>query len=321
MQDVALVERSAADLVQIPSDAELASAASYAAASRSDATRRAYASDWSDFCSWCSARGLDPLPARPDTLAAYLASLADAGRKVTTIRRRVAAIGCAHKLKSFPNPAEAAVARATLDGIGRRLGCAPAKKAALTVDLVAKAVRKIPDDLTGLRDRALILVGFAAALRRSELVALDRADVRPHPKGLVILVRRSKTDQRGEGRTKAIPHGRRLHVQAALDAWLAAARITSGPVFRGVRGSTVLPGRLCTKQVARIVQARAAGIGLDPTSFGAHSLRSGLITSAADSGASLQAIANHAGHAKLDTTMGYVQVQDAFASSPAKKFL
>lgn len=321
MQGKALIETSASNLAQVSENNELASVARYAAASRADATRKAYASDWRDFESFCLDRGMTVLPSDPETLAVYLASMADAGRKVSTIRRRVVAIACIHKLAGLANPADAGLPRATLDGIERRLGTAPAKKAALTADLVAKALRKIPDDLTGLRDKALILVGFAAALRRSELVALDRVDIRQHPKGLLVVIRRSKTDQKGEGKTKAIPHGRRLHVAAALDAWLTAAGITSGPVFRGVRGTTVLADRLCTKQVARIIQARAGAIGLDPSSFGGHSLRSGFITSAADSGATLQSIANHAAHAKLDTTLGYVQVQDAFANSPGKKFL
>jgi integrase len=171
-----------------------------------------------------------------------------------------------------------------------------------------KALRKIPEDLTDLRDRALILIGFAAALRRSELVALDIGDIARHPKGLVITVRPSKTDQAGAGFTKAIPHGRKLGAVRALEAWLAAACITVGPVFRGVRGTRVR--RLCAHQVARIVQKRAAAVGLDPT-----------LSSAADHGASLQAIADHAAHKKLDTTRGYVQVADAFRDHSGKRFL
>lgn len=321
MQGKALVEAGRAGLVQKSLDNYAGSVAKFVASSRADATRAAYNSDWRDFADFCERHGAAAMPAEAGTLASYLAHLADSGRKVSTIRRRVVAIGAFHRLASQPNPAIEPVVRQTLDGIERRLGAAPTKKAAMTVDLVSKAVRKIPEDLTGLRDRALILIGFAAALRRSELVALDRSDIRPHPKGLVVLIRRSKTDQRGEGKTKAIPHGRRLHVSAALDAWLAAAKITEGPIFRGVRGPTVLSERLCTKQVARIIKARAAAIGLDPDSFGGHSLRSGFITSAADNGASLQNIASHAGHAKLDTTLGYVQVTDAFVNNPGKKFL
>jgi integrase len=206
-------------------------------------------------------------------------------------------------------------------GIARTIGSAPCKKAALTADLLAKLMRRIPPDLAGLRDRALILVGFAGAFRRSELVALDVSDIERHPKGIVLTVRRSKTDQEGRGKVKAIPHGRKLGVVAALDAWIAAAQITSGPLFRGVRGNRVLAEPLCTRQVARIVKARVKAIGLDPTLFAGHSLRSGYISTAADHGASLQSIASHAGHEKIDTTMGYVQVREPFRDHSGKSFL
>jgi integrase len=112
-----------------------------------------------------------------------------------------------------------------------------------------------------------------------------------------------------------------LKVIAALDAWIAAARIADGPLFRGVRGNFVMPDRLNDKQVARIVKARAATAGLDPAIFSGHSLRSGFITTAADHGASLQSIADHAAHAKIDTTLGYVQVADAFRNHSGKGFL
>jgi integrase len=261
------------------------------------------------------------LPAAPATVAAYLGALASAGAKVSTVRRRCAAIADAHRRNGHDNPASHAGVKATLAGIARTLGAPPEKKAALTADLLAKALRKIPEDLAGLRDRALILIGFAAALRRSELVALDVNDIARHPKGLAVTIRRSKTDQAGVGKTKAIPHGRKLHAVRALEAWLAAAGITSGPVFRGVRGTRVRGVRLCAHQVARIVQKRAAAVGLDPTLFAGHSLRSGYISSAADHGASLQAIADHAAHKKLDTTRGYVQIADAFRDHSGKGFL
>jgi len=195
------------------------------------------------------------------------------------------------------------------------------KKAALTADLVAKAVRKIPTDVLGLRDRALLLLGFAGAFRRSELVALDVADIERHPKGLIVHLRRSKTDQAGEGKIKAIPHGRRLRAVEAIDAWLAAAGISEGPLFRAVIPGGIAPGRLAPQRVARIVKRRSKAIGLEPKLFSGHSLRSGFITSAADHGASLAAIAKHAGHEKLDTTMGYVQVADAFRDHSGKGFL
>jgi integrase len=227
-------------------------AAEFIAASKAAATRRAYA----DFAAWCADHGQVDLPAAPATVAAYLGALATAGTKASTVRRRCAAIGDVHRRAGHDNPAAHAGVKATLAGIARTLGSAPAKKTALTADLLAKALRRIPEDLAGLRDRALILIGFAAALRRSELVALDVADIAHHPKGLVITIRRSKTDQAGAGFTKAVPHGRKLGAVRALDAWLAAAGIGAGPVFRGVRGTRVLGRRLCAHQVARIVQKR-----------------------------------------------------------------
>jgi integrase len=170
----------------------------------------AYASDWRDFVAWCADHEQIDLPAAPATVAAYLGALASAGTKVSTVRRRCAAIGDVHRRAGHDNPAAHAGVKATLAGIARTLGSAPTKKTALTADLLAKALRKVPEDLAGLRDRALILIGFAAALRRSELVALDVADIARHPKGLAVTVRRSKTDQAGVGYTKAIPHGRKL---------------------------------------------------------------------------------------------------------------
>lgn len=295
-------------------------AADFAQNSKAASTRRGYAADWRHFQAWCEAVGQVALPAAPATVAAYLGALAQHS-KVKTIERRCAAIRHFHVAARHGNPAAHAGVKATLDGIRRTLGVAPTKKAALTAELIAKAVRKIPSDLAGLRDRAVILIGFAAALRRSELVDLKVNDVTRHAKGIVLTLRRSKTDQVGAGVVKAVPHGHKLKAVAALDAWLAAAKIADGPLFRGVRGDRVFLGPLADRQVARIVKKRCAQIGLDPTSVAGHSLRSGFITSAADAGAELATIAKHAGHAKIDTTLGYVQVADAFRDHAGKKFL
>lgn len=295
--------------------------AEFITASKAKATRSAYESDWRDFAAWCQSHGLAELPANPETVATYLGAMATAGRKFSTISRRCAAIAFFHRSAGADNPTSHPGVKAVLSGIARTIGAAPNKKAALTAAPLERVLRKIPDDLAGLRDRAILLIGFAAALRRSELVALDVADVSRHPKGIVLTLRRSKTDQTGEGKTKAIPHGKKLHPVGALDAWTAAASIASGPIFRAVRGNRVLTGRLHPKQVARIVKARAQAAGLDPKVFAGHSLRSGFITTAADHGASLQSIADHAAHEKLDTTLGYVQVADAFRDHSGKRFL
>lgn len=312
------------ELVPAPNSALTAAietAAEFAQAAKSKNTLRAYAADWRHFEQWGAYNKIVIAPAQPATIAAYLGALAAAGARAKTIERRCAAIRHFHRAAGYDNPVDHPGVKATLQGIRRTIGTAPRKKAALTADLVAKAVRKIPSDLAGLRDRAIILLGFAAALRRSELIALDVADIERHAKGIVVTLRRSKTDQAGAGTVKAVPHGHRLKAVAALDAWLAAAQISDGPIFRGVRGGDVSPERLCDHQVARIVKKRAAQVGIDPSSVAGHSLRSGFITSASDAGAELATIAKHAGHAKIDTTLGYVHVADAFRDHAGKKFL
>lgn len=299
-----------------------AAVAVFIRASQADNTQRAYAADWRAFETWCLDNRKDSLPADPLTVAAYLAALAEnRGRKLSTIRRRCAAIAHMHRSNDYESPTSHAGVKATLNGIARTLGARPAKKAALTVELVARTIRKVPTDVLGLRDRALLLLGFAGAFRRSELVAIDVTDIARHARGLVVTIGRSKTDQLGAGMVKAIPHGKRLRVAEAIDAWLIAARIVDGPVFRALRGQRVLPTRLTARQVARIVKKRAAAAGLDPALFAGHSLRSGFLTSADDHGASLTKAADHAGHKKLDTTRGYMQTGDAFRDHAGKKFL
>lgn len=167
MQGKPPVETGRAVALRKPGFSGLERAAEYAAASRSTATRRTYASVWSNWVRFCEERGFADLPAQPDHVAIFIAELADNGRKVATIRQHLTAIGSAHRLSGHANPTQVAAVKLTMDGIERKLGTAPLKKAAMTVDLVAKATKKIPDDLTGLRDRALIMLGFAAALRRS----------------------------------------------------------------------------------------------------------------------------------------------------------
>jgi site-specific recombinase XerD len=331
-----------------PLVAAIDAAAAFAANSQAANTRRAYASDFKRFSSWCDSVRQPALPAAPETVAAYIGALAARGAKVKTIERRLTAIGDRHRRAGFDNPAAHPGVKATLSGIRRTLGVAVTKKAALTAELVAKATSPRAFGLVGgksarlidLRDRALILIGFAAALRRSELVDLNVNDIARHPKGIIITLRRSKTDQAGAGTVKAVPHGHKLKAVAALDAWLAAlaradterradglvaggigAPLNDSALFRGVRGTIVKQTRLCDRQVARIVKKRAAQIGLDAAAFAGHSLRSGFISSAADAGADLNKIADQAGHAKLDTTRGYVQVADAFRGHAGRKFL
>src|SRR5215207_3258146 len=288
--------------------------------SHANATRRGYESDFADFSAWARAMDLAPLPAEPAAVAGYLASCVDRKLKSSTIARRVAAIAYYHRHEET-SPTKSAGVRAVLKGIRNKLGTAPSKKAPLTDALVAKAVKKIPDGtLIGTRDRAVVLLGFAAALRRSELVALDVEDIERRPEGLILRIRRSKGDQTGAGQIVAVPNGNKLRPVEALNTWLKEAGIRSGPLFRGVaKGGRLLPDRLSDRQVARIVKIQAKRLRLDPDLFAGHSLRSGYATTAGR--ADLAGTAAHLRHAKIDTTRGYIQEADAFANHSGRKFL
>jgi site-specific recombinase XerD len=295
-----------------PAD-ELELALQFARAEKSDASRRAYRSDFHVFSRWCDARNLSPLPAAPATLAAFLASEARRGTKPSSITRRIAGIRHAHLLAGHESPTRAEMVEATLRGIRRTIGAAPKRKAPLTADRVQAMVEAPPDNLTGLRDRALLLIGFAGALRRSELVGLDVADVIQTKAGLRLHVRKSKTDQERQGVTVAIAPGGSTCPIDALNKWLAAAGIDHGPVFRQIlRGSRVANERLSDRAVAEIVKTYANRIGLDPALFSGHSLRAGFLTSAAQRGASVFKMMEVSRHRSMDTLSGYIRDAESF---------
>jgi site-specific recombinase XerD len=204
-------------------------ARAFALAEKSLATRRAYKSDFRHFTGYCGDRGASPMPAAPDLVCAYLASLATAGAKASTIGRRAAAIRYAHRLAGHEPPTNVESVRATLRGIRREIGTAKTHKAPATADRVVDMLRAIPDTLIGKPDRALLVLGFAGAFRRSELVALTVADLVDAEGGLRVIIRYSKTDQEGQGQEIAIPHGSRLRPVEAVRAWLAAAACAGNP--------------------------------------------------------------------------------------------
>jgi site-specific recombinase XerD len=293
--------------------AALESAADLARAEKSAATKRAYGSDFAIFRAWCAEHGLCALPADPAAVAAFIAAEVGRGVKCSTIGRRVAGIRYSHKLPGFESPTDDERVKAVVRGTRRTRGVAPVKKAAATSDKVLAMVAGGERDLAGKRDRALLLLGFALAARRSELVALDFADLEECPEGLCITIRRSKTDQEGAGTVVAVCRGAIACPVAAVADWLAAANIAEGPVFRPVgKGGRLLPNRLTPQSVALIVKAYAKRLGLDPSAFSGHSLRSGFLTSAAARGASLFKMMDVSRHKSVDTLRGYVRDADAF---------
>ena len=255
---------------------DLAAAIDLAKAEKALSTRKAYGTDFRIFKGWCDARQVAALPAAPETVAAFLAAQSGSGTKPSTISRRVAAIRYAHKLAGVPTPTDAEGVKATVRGIRRTHTVAKVRKAPAVSAKVLAMVAAAPGGLTGLRDTAVLLLGFAGAFRRSELVALDVADIAETETGLLVTIRHSKTDQEGEGETIAISRGDRACPLKALRAWLEAADIESGAIFRPINKSGVVaPGRLSDRSVANIVKAYAERAGLDPAVFSGHSLRAG----------------------------------------------
>jgi site-specific recombinase XerD len=294
--------------------APLRLAADFARASKAPATQAAYGSDFHIFEVWCRARGLCALPATAAALCGFLADEATVGRRASTLGRRLAAIRYFHRAAGHDSPTSDEAVKATLSGIRRTIGAAPVRKRAATSDMVI-AMSATGTSLRALRDRAIILLGFAGAFRRSELVALDVEDIEEAPEGLWITIRRSKTDQEGLGRKVAIPRGEIACPVAALRAWLDAARITQGAIFRHVfnkRAQRVTDKRLAARNVATIVKAAAAKLGLEAAAFAGHSLRAGFVTSAVKRGANLIKITDVTGHRSLEMLKTYSRDAEAF---------
>jgi integrase len=318
MHDLITIEPSIGALTTSEIDATMA----YAAAEKSHATHRAYAFDWKNFEVWCLARGACSLPAHQGLVAAYLSHLAQSGRKASTIGRRAAAIGHKHKLAGYEPPTTSEGVKAVIRGIRRTIGAAKQGKAPATADLIGKMLALCGDTVIGKRDRALLAFGFAGAFRRSELCALEVADLTETPDGLMVLIRRSKGDQEGQGQEVAIPRGYRLRPVEAVQTWLTAAEISQGPVFRAVaRGSRISDAPLMPDSVARIVKGYAVRVGLDPAGYSGHSLRSGFLTSAAETGASIWKLSEVSRHKSLDTLRGYVRRVDLFKEYAGAAFL
>ena len=344
-----------ADLIPLGADhlpaalaADAESAKRFAQAARSDATLRAYRSDWADFAAWCGERQLVAMPATPETVALYIASRAESGPegddgrptaplKVATLERRLAAISQAHRLAGVESPAlrSREPLHSVWAGVTRTLGTAREKVApALAADVVAMAavcdeavrlgevLEEAPPGLAlrAKRDKAMLLLGFAAALRRSELAAVRTEHLSFTPDGLRLLIPKSKSDQEGAGQVVGVAYGSRAETcpVRAVRSYLAAAgreladqgrsSPLSGAVFRSVDrwgrlGRKAITGRT----VANVVKEHAAAAGLDPTLYAGHSLRAGFATTAARAGKPDRAIQKQTRHKSAAMLAEYVR--------------
>ena len=300
-------------------------AAAYARGSRAAATWRAYEADWRAFEAWCRAVKLAPLPATAHTVALYLSAEAKLGRAPSTLGRRLAAIRLMHIGARHPSPHDAIEVAEVMRGIRRAWKRPPQQKAPAVDEDVKRMVDAVePQTLRGLRDRALLLVGFAGAFRRSELIALDVEDLVERPEGLAVRIAHSKTDQDGQGAVIAIPrvpHSPYCPVQAVLD-WQVVAGITTGALFRRLyRGDRVGRARLTAQSVALVIKRLATRAGLDADRYAGHSLRSGFLTSAARARASIFKMADQSRHKSLDVLRAYVRNEERFEDHAAKGLL
>jgi site-specific recombinase XerD len=312
------IQNKGADIVPLPLPEQVQE---YIRASKAESTVRGYHADWKHFCLWCEASKVCPLPAIPEAVASYIAECAGY-LKVGSILRRLNAIAEAHKTVNAESPTHSGMVRNTMKGIRRSVGVAPVQKSAALTDDIRAMLEATDAGIIGIRDCAIILLGFASAFRRSELVKLDTEDCTFSKDGLTVTLRRSKTDQDGIGRKVGIPYGSNPETcpVRVLQAWIEQACITSGPLFRSInRHGQVQPGRFSGVDVARIVKKLAERAGLDATKYAGHSLRAGHATSAAIAGASERSIMNQTGHRSVQMVRRYIRDGSLFRENSAGK--
>ncbi len=304
------------------SDALISQAQDYVSHAKSESTQNAYKSDWEDFTGWCIQHSCPFLPALPVTVALYLTDLISKGRKVSTLSRRLVAISQVHKHHGYESPTSAAVVRETLKGIRREHGSQIDAVDALTTADMRAICQSLPNTTIGQRDRALLLIGFAGAFRRSEIVNLNIDDVQECHEGLRINIRHSKTDQEGEGRVVGIPYGSDILTcpVRAYKAWLETSGITDSAIFRGLdKGSHIISVRLSDRAVAQIIQKASQHASLDHKHVAGHSLRAGHATSAARAGVSERVIMKQTGHRSERMVRRYIRKGELFTENSATR--
>jgi site-specific recombinase XerD len=295
----------------------------YFANARSKATWRAYKSDFECYLKWCSEHGFDPIPCSPQQLCLYADSLLVSGLKISTIRRRVASLSVAHKAHGVELPLQSELWRTTWRGMRRAKGTRPnSSKPIWLSELVAMIHATPTKTIRGVRDKAIILTGWAAGMRRSEIIELRVADCDWRNEGVAILIRKSKTDQEGEGRLVPLFKGRdeSLCPVGALLHWLERAQIDDGHLFRSISPAfEVLEDPMHPATISRVVKAAAKRARLDEKRYTAHSLRSGFCSSARAGGASEQSIMRITGHRSLSGLAPYLARGTLFSDNPAGK--
>ena len=289
-------------------------------------TVRAYKSDFKDFCLFCAQNGFKSLPSEPKIVSLYLTYLSTKDAKMSTLKRRLVSIGVIHKLKGFYLDTKHPSIIENIMGIKRRKGSIQKGKKPILISnlkvLINVIDEKINEEIKKLRDRTIILIGFSGGFRRNEIVSLDYDDLDFVPEGVKIDIRRSKTDQFGEGSVKALPYfdNPKYCPVMSLKKWISISEINSGSLFRRfLKGSKLSEKRLSDQTVALLIKEYLQLAGIDSKNYSGHSLRSGFATSAAEAGAEERSIMAMTGHKSTEMVRRYIKEANLFKNNALNK--
>ena len=289
--------------------------------SKAESTINSYESDWNDFCDWCQYHKQSSFPASAETVVNYINDLADYAKN-STIRRRISAISENYNAAGsvVKNPCKEWIVKETLVGLSRRKGIAQKGKTAIYWEELEQMVASMnPDNLTDIRDKAILLLGFMGAFRRSELSNLQIEDLSFYPQGMIVTIEQSKTDQMGEGQKVGIPYLKDTNMCAilAVKKWLQEIKHTSGPLFRRILKSGKLGNTaISDKSINLIVKKYVGRIGLQTDLYGAHSLRHGFATYAALHGIEERIIMKQTRHKSVEMVRHYINEANLFVNKP-----
>ena len=294
--------------------------------SKSINTVRAYKSDFTDFSLFCAKNGFKSLPSEPKIVSLYLTYLSTKEVKMSTLKRRLVSIGVIHKLKGHYLDTKHPAIIENIMGIKRRKGSIQKGKKPMLISYLKEIINIIDqqkkEEIKKIRDRSIILIGFSGGFRRNEIVSLDFDDLDFVSEGLKINIKRSKTDQFGEGFTKALPYfdSSQYCPVVSLRNWLEISRIKSGSVFRRfIKGSKLSKNRLTDQTVALLIKEYLSMLGIDSKNYSGHSLRSGFATSAAESGVEERNIMAMTGHKSTEMVRRYIKDANLFKNNALNK--
>ena len=294
--------------------------------SKANNTIRAYKSDFKDFSLFCNKNGFNSLPTNPQIVSLYITNLSENHIKMSTLKRRLVSIGVIHKLKGHYLDTKHPLIMENIMGIKRRKGSIQRGKKPLLINILKKLIDVIDEqkieDIKKIRDRSIILIGFSGGFRRNEIVSLDFEDLDFVQDGLKINLRRSKTDQFGEGSLKGLPYfeNSKYCPVVSISKWVKISKINSGALFRRfIKGSKLSENRLTDQTVALLIKEYLKLAGIENTNYSGHSLRSGFATSAAESGAEERSIMAMTGHKSTEMVRRYIKEANLFKNNALNK--